>query len=360
MKLCFFVEGMPFQGDTLASGKSLGGSETAGLCVARCFAKKGHDVHMFSRCEQEGVYDGVKYHNIERFVEWATNVPHDVTVIQRVPHPLGMTVLSPVHFFWMHDLALVRNAGFMRGALWNVDRMFVLSEFHKKQYMEVYGIPEDALFVTRNGIDLDMIESVPDQKRDMKAVIYTARPERGLDILLEHTYPRLLQKDPEIRLYVAGYDNYTEHLKPLYEKCEYLMRQHAGRARHLGALSKQQLYQLYKTVGAYIYPTDFEEISCITVMELMACGTPIIASKHAALPETLHPDAGALIDYDEAKSARDNDYQEAFVNATMSLLNNNGNWRRASEAGKKAAKSLHWDGVADQWEKLAQDLLSKT
>ncbi len=128
----------------------------------------------------------------------------------------------------------------------------------------------------------------------------------------------------------------------------------------MGALSKNQLYQLYKTVGVYIYPTDFEEISCITAMELMACGTPMIASAHAALPETLHPEAGALIPYDEAKGARHDDYQEAFVDATMSLLKDNGNWRRASEAGKRAAKSLHWDGVADQWEKLAQDLLSKT
>jgi len=359
MRWAFFVDGMPFQGDTLKSGKSLGGSETAGLSVAAAMARRGHDVHMFSRCDQEGVYDKVKYHHVDRFQEWAMNVDHDVTVVQRVPQALAMTFRSPLHLFWMHDLALGRYVGVVRGTLWNVDKVLVLSQFMKQQYMDVYGIPEETLFVTRNGIDLDLIESTPNAgSRDMKALVYTARPERGMDILLEETYPRLLQRDPELRLYLAGYDNYSEQLKYLYDKCEHLARSFAGRARHLGPLSKQKLYQLYKTCALYIYPSDFEEISCITAMETMACGLPMIGSKNAALPETLHPDAGILIDFDETKrGARNEEYQTAFCDAVMSLLTNESKYRASQEAGKKAAKSLHWDGVAAQWEQLAEELL---
>ena len=52
------VPGMRFQGDTLETS-SLGGSETAAICMARELAKLGHSVRMFCECEKPGMYDGV-------------------------------------------------------------------------------------------------------------------------------------------------------------------------------------------------------------------------------------------------------------------------------------------------------------
>jgi len=136
------------------------------------------------------------------------------------------------------------------------------------------------------------------------------------------------------------------------------MRGNAGRVRHLGGLSKRNLYKLYKGSALYIYPTNFEEISCITAMETMACGLPMICSAHAALPETLNEKAGAVIPYDQEKGAADKEFQEAFVEACLSLLHDQGKWNAASEEGKAAAKRCDWSGVASEWVQLASSLLS--
>jgi len=257
----------------------------------------------------------------------------------------------------MHDLALRRSAEGIRGVMWNVERnggILVLSEFMKKQYMEVYGLPESVFHVTRNGIDLCMIDDVPEQPRDFKLVVYTARPERGMDILLEETFPRLLKADPELKLVLSGYEHYVEQLRPLYQKIEMLIRKYSGRVKHVGALSKLDLYKLYKTAALYVYPSNFEEISCITAMELMACGTPMVCSAYGALPETLPAACGKLIRLNEDKGgALEPRYQDDFVTAVLHLLRNPLNWKQMSEAGKKLATRLGWDGVAGDWETLA-------
>jgi len=354
----FFVEGMPLDPEVYET-KSVGGSETAGLCVARALAKRGHTVYLFCRCPKEGLfYDRVHFIRVDRFLEWALKTPHDVTVIQRVPHPLTVPLLSGVRLWWMHDLALKRYGDPIRGVMWSVDRLLVLSEFMKRQYQEVYGLPDAAFTVTRNGVDLELIASVPPPVtvRDRKALVFTARPERGLEILLEQTFPRLLQKDPDLRLYLGGYDNYTDQLRPLYEKCHALINYFGGRVRHLGALNKKDLYKLYKTAALYIYPSSFEEISCISAMETMACGLPFVGSQLAALPETLHPDAGVLIPWEEGKGAADSVYQEKFVDACLHLLRDEAAWTRASQAGLLHAKGLDWDGVAEQWEQIVDTI----
>jgi len=356
MKWAIFVDGMPFDIDTPETA-SLGGSETAGLQLSKALAERGHEVNLFCKCKTEGIKDRIRFHTINRYGQWATQVPHDVTISQRVPQPFTIPLASPIHFFWMHDLALRRHGDAVRGVMWNVDAMFVLSKFMKDQYEKVYALPESVMHVTRNGIDLCLIDEVEEQTRDFNTVIFTARPERGMDILLEETFPRLLKANPDMRLVMSGYESYVDHLRPLYNKIEFLIRKYAGRVKHVGALNKKDLYKLYKTAGLYIYPTNFEEISCITAMELMACGTPMVASAGGALPETLPPSCGKLIPLDEQKGgALEPRYQDDFVEATLYLLRNRKAWEQMSEAGKRHAKRLGWDGVAEEWERLALSL----
>jgi len=360
MKWAFFVDGMQLDPSDL-DDKALGGSETAGVQLCRALADRGHEVNLFCRCSKEGIFGRVRFHNVGRYGGWITSIEHDVAVVQRIPHPFTIPTQGKLHMFWMHDLALRRHADSYRGVMWNVDRILVLSEFHKKQYVEVYGLPEDVFFVTRNGIDLCLPDKVEEPQRDPKLLIYTARPERGMDILLEETFPRILRLDPDVRLILSGYDHYVDHLRPLYQKCEFLVNRFAGRVRHMGALSKLDLYKLYKTARVYIYPSNFEEISCITAMELMACGTPMVCSALGALPETLPRACGTLIPWDEKKNgARDEAYQSNFAEAVLYLLRNDKAWEQMSDAGKRHAKRLSWDGVAEDWERLALSLREGT
>lgn len=107
--IIMMIPGMPFQGDTLET-KSLGGSETAGLYMARELVKAGHSVQVFNNCDVPGEYDGVHYRKLEQWDQFAVSTPHDVNIVQRVTTPFTRKIYSKLNFLWCHDLALGRQA----------------------------------------------------------------------------------------------------------------------------------------------------------------------------------------------------------------------------------------------------------
>jgi len=349
LDIALAVPGLPFQGDTLET-KSLGGSETAGLCLARELAKLGHYITVFSNCEKPGIYDGVNYQHLNGWGVFAALNQYDVAIIQRAPELFAGKLGSKANILWCHDLPLLRQAAEFKGVMWNVDRVAVLSQFMFDKYKDVYGLT-DVLWKTRNGIDLKLFEGLDKLPRNRKQLVYCARPERGLDILLRDIFPKLLAKDPEISLAIAGYDNQVEHMREFYGEIGGLINLYGDRVKWKGFLTKKELYELYATSGVYVYPTpsptckEFAEISCITAMECQAAGLPIVTSDRGALRETIGEGCGTLIDGDPWSQ----EYQAMFVDAVMGYIDNNALFEETSGNALAYAGSLGWSAVAEEW-----------
>jgi glycosyltransferase involved in cell wall biosynthesis/SAM-dependent methyltransferase len=347
ISLC--VPGLPFNGDSLDQ-KSLGGSETAGLCVARELAALGHRVYMFCNTDQPGTYDDVTYYPLAGYEHFSGTTPHDVTIVQRSPQLLRNRTAARINLLWCHDLALGRQRQELRGTMWNIDRVLVLSEYMAGQYRDVYDLPESVLWTTRNGIDLDRFDADP-EPRDPKHLIYSARPERGLDVLLKRIMPRLLEADSEIKLTIYGYDNQVPHLEAFYAELGEAAKRLGPNIRHGGCLTKRELYKIYQTAGIYVYPTpgelvpEFAEISCISAMEAQAAGLPIVTSARGALPETVAPGAGVLIE----GSPETEKYVEAFCGEVLRYISNEAAGLRSTVAGIERARGLSWTGVVEEW-----------
>ncbi|MCH8887743.1 MAG: methyltransferase domain-containing protein [SAR324 cluster bacterium] len=305
MEIVFYVPGMPFNGETLARGLSLGGSESAGYYLARELAARGHRVSVFSTIPPQGAgsWDGVTYLPIgaateeapcgEGFEAWAASTPHDALIGQRLPALFHRRYAAKVTLWWTHDLALKRNLPALSRQLWNLNGVLCVSAFHKAQVAEVYGLPPERIAVAPNGVDPALFSGGGEAsiKRRGKILFYSSRPERGLENLLglngsTGIMERLHQADPEIVLQVCGYENTTPELAGYYaallERCAALPN-----VTWLGALSKGELAARMEAAWLHVYPTTFEEVSCITVMEAQCAGTPVVASPVAALPETL-------------------------------------------------------------------------
>jgi hypothetical protein len=198
------VPGLPFDENTHDTG-SLGGSEGAGLYMAKALARAGQHVRIFANTKQAEGKDGVEYYSVDYWNDFARGVPHDVTIVQRLPEMMAHRKSSRLNLMWMHDLALGRSVGTLRSVMWNVDKVMVVSDYMRWQYQQVSSIPDSGFYVTRNGLDLSMIEEVvpctalpviPSSiqiyqygcstllPRDPFKLAYAARPERGLDVLL--------------------------------------------------------------------------------------------------------------------------------------------------------------------------------
>lgn len=296
--------GIPFNGDTIKT-KSLGGSESAAYYMARELAAMGHSVILFTNERDTGTFDGVKYEWLgevsddlplgDRFSFYAENTPHDVCIIQRHPRAFERKLASKQNFWWLHDLALYRFKDQVIGQMWNVDKVLCVSEYHKQQVMKVYGLPPEIVSVVNNGIDPALYECAPMKLDPSKRhLFYSSRPERGLIHLVKSGGIMEQLIDTDVHLHVCGYENTTPQMASQYE---YLWARCAAlpNVTNHGALSKRALAALQKGCQTWVYPTEFEEVSCITAMEAMTAGCGIVASAVAALPETCAGMSGSLI-----------------------------------------------------------------
>lgn len=356
LDIVMFVPGMPFDGGTLKE-RSLGGSESAALYMAQALARKGQHVTVFCNTETASEDEfGARYLPAALFPGYARTTPHDVCIIQRAPEMFATILNSKLNLMWCHDLALGRQASRFKSALWNVDGVMVLSNFMAEQYKRVYNLPESLLLRTRNGIDVALCDEVLDHphpaRLESKRVMYCARPERGLDILLRDIMPRVWIKEPDAQLRIATYDNNVEHLREFYANLRALGDSYGeGKVVWLGALKKRELYGELSNANVYAYPTpgivskEFSEVSCIAVMEAQAMGLPIVTSNRGALPETIAASAGTLIDGDPWTET----YQAEFTDAVLDYLGNPLSHSIAEQSGLTRAKELSWDDLADDW-----------
>ncbi len=350
LDVVFAVPGMVFDGETVHN-KSLGGSESAGYYMAREMAAFGHRVTMFCNCERPGVYDDVAYMPFERWQPYVRTTPHDVCFVQRLPELYLTQTCGRLNYLWCHDMAMGRFKDPFRAVMWNVDQVLVLSDYMAEQYKDVVKLPNDRLWRTRNGIDLSLFPEAA-RERNRKQLIYSARPERGLDVLIDEIMPALWEQDPEFELMVFGYDNPVEHMREFYGSIAAKIDAEP-RIHHGGHLTKAALYETYAQAGVYVYPTpsptqkDFREISCITAMECQAAGLPIVTSAIGALPETIAHNAGEF--FGPLDGTIDEAYVNGFVDAIIRYATVDEVFERASKAGRAHAKSLGWDALAKEW-----------
>lgn len=350
--ISLMVPGMSFDGDALVSAP-LGGSESAGIYMAQALAARGASVNVFCNTTT-GSTDahGVAYSPLATWQNWVRTVPHDVCIAQRRFDAFGQRTNARLNILWCHDLALGRHAKVFAGMLWNVDRVFVVSEYMKSQYVEVLGADPKVLHVTRNGIDPSLFEAIHSiDGRDCKKLVFASRPERGLDVLLREVMPRLLQQDPEYRLFIAGYGNTQPEWQHFYAQCAQDAAALGDRVVNMGGLCKADLYRLYASAGACVYPTPsprlplFREVSCISAMECQAAGLPIVTTALGALTETIAPGAGVLLPNDPSCQG----YVERFVESVLHITRDHVAWAAASAAGRKRAEDLAWSEVATEW-----------
>jgi 2-polyprenyl-3-methyl-5-hydroxy-6-metoxy-1,4-benzoquinol methylase len=90
-------------------------------------------------------------------------------------------------------------------------------------------------------------------------------------------------------------------------------------------------------------------------MEAMANGLPMVTTKRGALPETLSPDAGVLID----KPVHTPEYYDAFAAAIVEIMRDAQKREEMSAAGVAYAQTLGWDAVALEWEDMILSEIKK-
>lgn len=344
----------PWTGESL-EGDGLGGSETAAVYIAQEFSKRGYRSIVFCDCKgREVVHEGVEYLDFRNFGEFAGSTHMDIFVSSRRPEIFGQKIKAD------HKICFATDVSFHTDNLHldQVDRYFAISPIHKDLLTKRYQIPPEKMFVSRCGVDLSRFDQVVPRER--AKLIYTSAPNRGLDVLLE-VFPKIKAEVPEATLHIFYGFNYLEAAA---RQGDAWLSDLIGRVRKLldqpgvvfrGRVPLKQLTKEILSASLWAYPTDFQENFCISAVEAMAAGVPVITSDYAALPSTIG-DAGVLIKGDPRKEP----YQKEFVEECVKMLTDEGRWKDYSARSRDRAKLFPWDSISDEWlEVIRKDLDTK-
>lgn len=165
-------------------------------------------------------------------------------------------------------------------------------------------------------------------------------PIKGMEVLI-----RAASRFPELEVSIAG-DG------PLREKLESLAMTAACRVRLLGEVSPQTRDHLLRDADLAIVPSiplasGRTEGAPRVVLEALAAGTPLIASRTGAI-EALVGDAAILVTPGSA---------EALAGAIAQLIEAPERLSALSRAGREQSKQFHWNHLGLRWKALLDDLL---
>jgi len=350
---------MPF-GPNTPSLASLGGSETAALMLAKAVAARGHDVTMFCNLPPQGApdhfpsgekaSDGVRYVSLQHFQTFATTNPHDVLVVLRDPSLISTPTLSKKKVLWCHDIATKRGYGRAFDQMqFTFDEIWAVSNWHKYQIAETTGYPEDRIVALRNGIVKH--DSVINAGKVAKQILYASRPERGLENLIRPG--GIMEHLPEYTLTVAMYEHFPEHMRPFYEWVFSRMKA-LPNVKFVGGKPNSELRQMIADSAAYIYPTQFEETSCILARECIEQGTPFLTTSVGALPETLADSGIYFEDWCFENGINEPDrgspgWCKLFAQFFRERMASD-QWIEKAMLAMHDREDLYWDGVAEMVE----------
>ena len=142
--------------------------------------------------------------------------------------------------------------------------------------------------VVRNGVDLDRWQ--PRRASRARRAVWAARitPEKGLHIAIDAA------RMAGIPLDISGPVSHPEYF-------ESEIRPRLGRGvRYVGHLSHARLPRFLGSGTVFIASPLWPEPFGLSVVEAMACGTPVAALPNGALPELVTREAGALAAESEA------------------------------------------------------------
>lgn len=196
------------------------------------------------------------------------------------------------------------------------DKLVTVSNFTKKQIIELYGINPDQIKTIYNGIDLNgyfysTTEEVTKIKEQCGLVgkpvlLFVGRvddPRKNLDFLLRTL--KKIRETIDVSLLVVGKGDQTEARK-LIDSLGI-----SNSVVFTGYVDDKYLKQCYSLCDVYVCPSKLEGFG-LTLIEAMALGKPIVATNVGAIPEILG-DCGILVDLNN---------EIAFCEAIIKVLDN--------------------------------------
>ncbi len=160
------------------------------------------------------------------------------------------------------------------------------SHWNYEKFRYFFDIPSDKSLVIKNGCDSFPIRKIY-KKGDPIKLIHHCTPWRGLNVVLgamqEIKNPNItLDVYSSTQVYGSDFSKvHSEEFKPLYEQAEKLPN-----VNYIGYKPHEYILEMMPNYDMFVYPSIFEETSCISALEALSAGVHVITNNYGALYET--------------------------------------------------------------------------
>jgi glycosyltransferase involved in cell wall biosynthesis len=344
----------------VVSKTGIGGAETCVIEVAKRFALEGWRTVVFGT---PGPGRGTDTYGIEWWDVTKDYVPTEqftVVVSSRAPQVFDAPIEAEAKFLWVHDVNIGEDGihGEWGDRSNDIDKIIVLTEWHKQHMMRLYDLPEDKFWIIHNGIDLQRFNRPP-RKRIANRYVYSSSFDRGLDSLID-MWPEIRKSVDKAELNIFyGWDSIDQIIDSQSSNWQYLKffrdelqrkikdtQKRVGGIRFQGRKDQKTLAKEFLTCDAWLYPTFFLETFCITAIETQAAGVIPVTSELGALSEVVggrfHTHEGFPNNYT---------YQKEFVEQVQGWAGTPETEKAEfREYAKQFASQFTWDNAFEQWQ----------
>jgi len=217
-----------------------------------------------------------------------------------------------------------------------------------------YGVEEDRIRVIHNGIDaLPFAEARPAElefgrngREDAMVIGYVGRlaPHKGVGALTR-AFIELASRHEDVRLMVVGDGPEKARMMSMLGPLK-------DRAAFAGYVPHDEVPGYYAAADIMVYPTTYEPLGNV-VLESMAAGRPLIASRTGGIPEIFSKDCGILVRPPEG------DEPGELTGALERLVSSGSLRRRMGARGKEHVKRYTWTRVCKRTIEVMEGVLGR-
>ncbi len=308
------------------------------------FTKRLVDIPWYSLAEQREIPKEIVQAGVHmmHFPHWNVPVfsrtPFIVTIHDLILLDDPQSAHSTTRNAFVHG---VKYAGFrivLENAIHRSRHIIAISEHTKRGVLKHFRITPRKVTMIHNGVS---------QPKSGKGVVLrdlgvmepyilavgNRYPHKNLDTLIRAFVP-VVEQQPHASLVLAGrQDAFTERLQRLVAR----LGLPAEAVRFVDLPTDEQLGALYRHASLLAFPSRLEGFG-IPPLEAMHCGTPVMASNTASLPEVLGQAPRYVAPDDEA----------AMTKTMQEVLEHPEHFEAAVEEGYRQAGKFSWRKTAQQ------------
>ena len=225
------------------------------------------------------------------------------------------------------------------------DRVTTVSELLKEELLGKVEYDPERVTVVHNGFDASIWNSKAEVSRRKKHLVSVGslRHVKGHDVLIR-AFAEVKRKHPEASMTIIGEGGKRKEYESLIASLG--LDDHV----HLtGWLSQEKVKEELDTASVFVFPSRSEGFG-IALLEAMASGLPIIASRVGGIPEVVAGTDALLVPPDDP----------AVLASVLSDKLSDKTWQKKSRrSSRQRAQEFSWEKATEKYKAVFNDLISK-